>query len=469
MTAKDSRCSLVSPDAYTAAGGRTETDLFGERAPALLDPAILTDLWTARVGTLAEVFEAEGLRVHVTAGGDVDLPEGLEPPGYIYGGRLPTAEMAAYREAEAVRDAAAETVSAAIAAGADDREVDLGLVALVRAELVVDQIALGGRAATCLVFTPAGRTGIQVQSWAPVEAEVEDEASDAPHAADADAGPPPFVAPRAVAPEPDIKGIGHSLHALRTDVATRGLIRALADEPRTALTALIARLFQIVARSGYRARPDSVLTLSGDAFIPRGGRVIPALDGVVHDRIDARRADWEASGLTLVRWVHGLGDEDRLVFLAELTALTVDLREARTSLIRHASRAEASELAILSDAQITRYWTPDADFLTAHSKVLLQTMLEDMGKAVPGGASLGKPELVDLVETTAAARNWAPAALSWAADETDTGAGEGTGQDGRCASAADEDAPTEGEELDGCMGAFEVTDEGRAALAHVAE
>ena len=37
----------------------------------------------------------------------------------------------------------------------------------------------------------------------------------------------------------------HALHAVRTDVATRGLIRALADAPDVALTALTARLFSV--------------------------------------------------------------------------------------------------------------------------------------------------------------------------------------------------------------------------------
>ncbi|UQV18391.1 ParB N-terminal domain-containing protein [Brevundimonas albigilva] len=46
VTAGDPRCALVGAERYAAAGGRTVVDLFGERAPVLLDPAILTDVWT---------------------------------------------------------------------------------------------------------------------------------------------------------------------------------------------------------------------------------------------------------------------------------------------------------------------------------------------------------------------------------------------------------------------------------------
>lgn len=40
---------------------------------------------------------------------------------------------------------------------------------------------------------------------------------------------PAYAPPRAEAPEPETEGVTHALHAVRTDVATRGLIRALAD------------------------------------------------------------------------------------------------------------------------------------------------------------------------------------------------------------------------------------------------
>lgn len=175
--------------------------------------------------------------------------------------------------------------------------------------------------------------------------------------------------------------------------------------------------------------------------------MIASLDGVVRERLDDRRAAWEASGQTLVRWVHGLDDEDRSALLADLVALTLDLTEARTDALRSTARAEARELAELAGADINRHWTPDADFLMPHSKPRLLAMLEAMGKAAPAGAAPGKADLVLLVEATAAARGWAPAILSWAPPVV----------------------IVEGDPKGEAAGAFEITPEGQAALATAAE
>lgn len=480
VNAGDPRCALVRPEVYAAAGGRTETDLFGERAPVLLDPSILTDLWLARARGIALLFEAEGLTVHVTAGDPPDLPEDLERAGYVYGGMLPADEMAAYRAARSAQGAAAGAVSDLLgeAPAAEPERLDAALETMIRAGLVVDQIALGGRVATTLVLSPSRRTGLHVEAWAPVEPErAQDDTGegddDAAEAEDAGAGSErsrPFTAPQAQAPEPEIEGVGHGLHRLRTEVATRGLIRALADDPRTALTALIARLFVVVASPGGHVRPDSGLTITARVFNPRNGRVISPLDGVVRERLDDRRAAWEASGQTLVRWVHALADEERLAFLADLVALTLDLTEDRTSLVRRTARAEASELADLCGADIARHWTPDAPFLAAHSRGLLLGMLESMGKAAPSGPPPGKADLVALVEATAAARGWAPAALSWngeAGGEVDDDPAAAPSPDVESEATSPGDAGVSGDS-DG-TGAFVVTADGEAALAAVAE
>lgn len=499
VTARDARCALVSPEAYTAAGGRTETDLFGERAPVLLDPPVLTALWTARAAAIAAMFEAEGLTVHVSAGEEPELPDDLETPGPVWSGSLPPERQAAWRDARDAHEAAAQAVEAALAGGgADAAEGDQALAALVRAALVRDQIALGGMAATTLVFTPSARTGLSVQVWAPIAPEDERETGEAEPTESGEVGPAAFEAPRAPAPEPEVEGVGHSLHALRTEVATRGLIRALADDPSVALTALIARLF-LSLTGVVRSLDDAALGVTARAFAPPGGRIIPALDGVVRDRIEARQAAWAASGLTAIAWVHGLAEPERLALLAELTALTLDLREGRTSQIRRAARAEAGELAALCGADLARHWTPDAAFLTPHPKAMLTAMLEAMGKAPPTGAAPGKADLVALVEATAAARGWVPAVLSWQVpdprteagppadpqltgeSEAEADGGEGGGNRGDASQeplprleASDGDDGNDGDDggaggetgADGA-GAFAVTEAGRAALAAV--
>lgn len=453
VTTKDARCALIGPERYAEAGGRTETDLFGEMAPVLLDPAILTEVWTKRAREIALVFEAEGLSVHVTAGEPPELSEDLEALGYVYGGMLPAAEMAIYRELGDRYNAVSETVEDVLAAATEAEAVDGAVVAMIRAKLAMDQAGWRGRVVTTLVISPANRTGIALKCYSPKETEIEDDlAADDDPTLNRSAAAPAYLAPQVEAPEPETEGVNHALHAVRTDVATRGLIRALADDPGAAFTALIARLFGQVAIRTYGARSESALALNATAFNPTGGRVIDALDGDVRQRLDGRRAAWEASGQTVIAWVHSLAHGDKMGLLAELTALTLDIREERTSLIRRTARAEAAELAELCGADITLHWTPDAEFLKPHSKPLLLGMLMSMGAEDVRAGALKKSDLIAWVEEKAAEKVWAPAGLSWTAlpeDDPDDGQDNPAG-----------DAQT----FDVEVGTFEVTLEGQAAL-----
>ena len=452
VNANDPRCLLADADRYNAAGGRTGTDLFGERAPVLLDPSILTDVWSRRAREIANVFEDEGLPVHVTAGEDPELPEDLETIGYVYGGMLPSAAMAVYREARERFQAAGDEAAAILTNPERAADADDALIALVRSRIAMDQAGWSGRVATTLIFRPSRQHGLDVQCFTPVEPDPQTDEDEREEPT-----PPPAPAyrpPEAEAPEPDTDGVNHVLHAVRTDVATRGLIRSLADDPGVALTALIARLFGQVAIRTFGVRAESALALSASAFNPVGGRVIDALDGEVRQRLDDRRAAWEASGLTVIAWVHGLPHGEKMSLLAELTALALDLREERTTLIRRAARAEAAELAELCDARITLHWTPDADFLKPHSKPLLLGMLEEMGEDDARAAGLKKTELIDWVAERAAERSWAPSVLSWTTPPVD-----GAVEDDDAGAPDEGDAPDD----DG-VGAFIVTDAGHAAL-----
>lgn len=447
VTTRDRRCGLVDPEAYGAAGGRAEADLFGELAPVLLDPDILTELWLARARGIAAVFEAEGIAVHVTAGPEPDLPEDLEALGYVYGGQLPSEDMARYR---AQRDVFTERAEAARLAlqtqGAD--VADLAIVDMVRARLAADQTGCGGRAVTTMVLRPSAEAGVEVCCYAPEEPE-----TDIGPETEAEAPPiePAWAPPVVETPEPDTEGVNHALHAVRTEVATRGLIRAVADDPAVALSVLLARLFTVLVLGLRTARSESALTVVAAEFDPAGGRVIPSLDGVVRERLDERRAAFQASGDTVMAWIHGLEQEDKMGLLAELTAVSLDVRETRTTQLRTGARAEAAEAAALCDADITRHWTPDAPFLHAHSKGLLIGMLEAMGADARPAGSLRKTELVDWVAEQAASRVWAPAVLSWRASPGDACAGEPE-------AAAGSDEPDDGE------GAYTVTPAGEAAL-----
>ncbi len=463
VTIRDRRCALVDPEVYAAAGGRTETDLFGEMPAVLLDPDILTDVWLIRARGIAAVFEAEGIAVHVTAGPEPELPEDLEALGYVYGGSLPADVLARYRAQREVYNERAEVVRDKITAGEPADVVDLAIVDMIHARIASDQTGCGERAVTTLVLWPAGGLGVDMRCYTPEEPEpeIQDEDDEA-DAASRPTPPSAYVEPQVAAADVDTEGVNHALHAVRTEVATRGLIRALADDPGAALTALIARLFTVLVLKTRVDRAQSALAILATGFNPAGGRVIDSLDGEVRHRLEDRRAAFEVSGETVIAWVHALAHGDKMGLLAELTAISLDVQEARTTMIRRGARAEATELAAMCDADITLHWTPDAPFLQPHSKGLLSGMLVDMGSEDPRAAALKKTELVDWVAEQAAGRRWAPPFLSWkAAPEDEAGVGdEGDGAD-----------PTQGDpdgvEGDG-SGAFEVTADGEAALEQVA-
>ena len=424
ITIRDPRCGLVTPDLYAAEGGRTEADLFGELPPVLLDPDCLNRAWMKRVQPLAARFEADGLTVLVQPGdAETEAPEEMEQLCYLYGG-LSDAGVVVYRETRAHAQAAAEAVEAALSPrdqGGEnliaEEEALAALEALVRARIAQDQAGAGQRLAVLILLRPSLSRGVEVDCFAPVEIMVE-EADDDDEAVDVRSVAPvvarsTYSPPQAEAPMPETEGVSHVLHAVRTDTATRGLIRALAGAPSVALTVLITRLFASLAVWPPVCRSEAALALTAVGFASANGRIIAGLDGVVREQLDEHRRQWEASGLTMIAWVHGLETGDRFELMAGLVALSLDLHEARTGQVRKAARAEAAEIAALCEADISRWWTPDGAYLRAHSRDQLLAMLEAMGVETEAPGRMRKGDLAAWVEDQAAARTWTPACLSW--------------------------------------------------------
>ena len=453
VTIRDRRCALVSPDQYAAAGGRIETDLFDELPPVLLDPDTLSDLWLTRVRRIALTFEAEGVEVQVTSGTEPDMPDDLEPLGHR-SDDLDEAEMAVWRD---TREACVTAFDVARDADTTEDSADEILTRVIRAKIANDQAGVGGRVVTAIVIWPASGSGIDVRCYSPAEPDSEAETNNGDEDHPGDAAPDRstrYEPPQADAPAVDTEGVNHALHAVRTDVATRGLIRALADDPGAALILVIARLFSVLVVRINLATSQSATTIHAGAYGSRKDPAIETLDGVVRERLDERRAAWQASGLTVLGWVGLLPHGDKMALLAELAAISLDLREPRTDGVRKQARAEAAELADLCGADITLYWTPDVPFLRPHSKAQLLDMLVEMTAEDVRAASLKKDELVDWVAEQAASRTWAPAGLSWAA------APDPDGDDGAGVPEDDGDGDDAGEG----PGGFIVTPAGEAAL-----
>lgn len=421
VTAHDRRYAFVGPARYAAAGGRIGSDLFGERADVILDPDRLQAAWTARADAIARTLaEGRGWQVIVAVDGAEMEDETLEPFGQAYGLGLEGEAMAAWRAASAAADAAQARLSGRDLA---DPEAEADIAAFLSARIAADLTGEPPREATLVTVFADPATGLGVRAWGPPapatvapDADAATETADDGETGTLDAPAPAAPAPLAAAAAVELEGVNHRLHEMRTDVATRALVRALADDPGAALVAVTARLFAVLVLQPGAGKGAGALSLGADAYSRPRTAPIPELDGDVRRRLGERREAWAGTGRSPIAWVASLSHEDRLALLAELAGLSLDLREERTSSVRRAARAEAAELAALCGADVTLHWTPDAAFLDAHPKGKLLGMLDEMGACEPLAAGARKDELVALVAERAAERRWAPACLSWRAD-----------------------------------------------------
>ncbi len=433
-TRADRRFPLVGVERYGAAGGRIEADLFGERPDVLLDAGLLDSLWIARAKALADFVEPAGIALHITSQADPNWPEGLDPYGWEEES-LDETQNAALDAAKAAEAAAAEALEA-IDPGED--AADRALTAYLAARLARDQAQEPGRRVTLLLVHPGRNRVIAAQAFAPPAAEAEAAHADGAEVEQRDGGASPVVGGTSVVesvPPPEVNGVNHALHQVRTDLATRALIRAVADDPATALTALIAQLFAAEVLH-QRGRGEGASTIVAEAYGRPRARVIEVLDGDVRQRLAERRTAWRESGLSVIAWIDGLAAEARMGLLAELVALSLDLREERTGSTRAQARAQAAELAALCGAEVTTHWTPDDIYLRAHSKPQLLAMLEAMDETSLTAKTLKKEELVAVVVEAAARRRWAPAFLSWRAEVAGSEAEEAEASEGEAPALA---------------------------------
>jgi ParB family chromosome partitioning protein len=403
---------LVGLARYGEAGGRISADLFGELPDVLLDPEILQRLWRDRAQAFVAGLEALDVAVHIADDRGFGAPDDLMRLPYVHDGMLPEDRRGAYRDARSqVAEARAALEEVDLAAPSADAR----MAALLAARLATARAGLVHGAVEAVLLSPCATDGVEITAfWRWIEA---DQAAQDVAAADGDEGATvrgatqPDIAPVAV--EVDVTGLGHRVHELRTDIATRGLIRDLADHPEAALTAIVAQLFKELALYDQVHAGASALAVKATAYRWSQTPVVPALDGVARDRLARRRDDYLASGLRPIAYVDALPHADKLALLAELVAVSLDLREARTTSLRREARAEAAEIAGLCGADLGRHWTPDTAFLDAHSKPQLLAMLDDMTVKDDRVASLKKAALVETVVGAAAERRWTPVALQW--------------------------------------------------------
>ena len=411
----DARLALVGLDRYLAGGGRVESDLFGEMPDVLMDPEKLTEIWVERTQGVIDAFKAEGLSVFLASEAGFRAPDGFFNLPYVN-------EVYLEKDAKAVYRAAQDAVSEAYAAlkGVDlaTDEAAVAILAAQQARLAVARLKLDKATLGAVILHPDAGSGVGATFFANPEPESEgddDEAEDETGGGYASSSSSTRAYHDVEVPQADVDvaGRSHVLHETQTDVATRGLIRDLADNPGAALTALLAQLFKHLALNGGVYADTSAVTISATRYSRSLTPAIPALDGEVRARLEARRDAYLASGLRPIAWVETLAHGEKMALLAELVAISLNVREMRTTSIRHSARAEAAEIAELCGADIAAHWTPDTDYLAVHGKKQLMGLLGEMEVDDPRAKTLKKDDLVTFVAEAAAERQWAPAVLSW--------------------------------------------------------
>jgi ParB family chromosome partitioning protein len=426
ISLEDDRLILVGLERYAAAGGRVQTDLFGEIPDTLLDEEILQAQWRRRVDPLVDHFTDAGLSVFVARDEGLRAPDGFAPIPYVFRPNLTEAQSAALDQANAAVEACVDALETFDGAAED---AVTRLCPLFDALQAVEAAPLNFFRIGAVLLVPSDAYGVSAtffgaavdQAAEPPEADGDED--DADEADDADEGQeddeaegglsrprPDIEVPRA---EVEVEGSSHVRHETLTDVATRGLIRDLADAPSVALTVVVAQLFKQLALYASGGLEASACAISATGYRRAGVPAIAALDGVVRARLDAHRTAYRASGLRPIGWVETLDLPARLGLLAELVAISLNLREPRTDWLRPAARAEAAEIAALCHANIAAHWSPDAAYLSCHSKPQLLGLLTEMDGEDDRAKDLKKADLVAFVAQAAAERAWAPAVLAW--------------------------------------------------------
>ncbi len=428
VTVEDARFALVGMDRYVAAGGRVSSDLFGEYPDFLLDPEILQAAWRDRVQPLVDHLEGEGLAVFVGRDAGFGSPDGFDRPPYLYVRDLSDEKKTALEEAR-YRVTQLSSDLQDLDPEADDAPA--ALCPLLSALTVEAGAGLTYARIGAVLLSPAAEGYGVTATFYTVPLPVEDRPNEMEDEADEGDDEETAFSPRygrasadieVPKMEVEVEGSSHVFHETRTDVATRGLIRDLADDPGTALTVLVAQLFKQLALQSAGSLESSAAQISATRYSRGSTSPIAGLDGEVKTRLDARRAAYKASGLRPIAWVETLPHGEKMALMAELTAISLNLREARTTSLRSAARAEAAEIAALCGADICAHWTPDQAYLAGHSKKQLTALLAEMGVEDDRAKTLKKDDLVTFVAEAAAERQWAPAALSWetpVAEDTD--------------------------------------------------
>lgn len=408
-----SRLAFVAGvDAYLAAGGTLEQDLFDDKPAAIQDVALLRRLWMDAVRPLAERLQNEGLQVRFYPD-HTPAPEGLCELPYDW---IVTADRADMKTAgDALRVA-----QNAFSFEGDRSQWEAAAQALISARMALEELRAQPLEVTGVSLWATEHTafGIKLAFFVGEPALAAEQARRAAaqkvedRATPTNTPPSPAAAPSV---EVDTGGYSHDLHKTTTALCGDGLALSLAAMPAVAFDALLSQLFRDAAVDHYPEGDKALIGIAGKIRYGAGNfRTGAPLREELVDSLKDSRDDWQASGLPVFTWIAGLSGNEKGNLLATIVALNLSLVEPRTDDIRAQARSEAALIAAALKHDIREHWAPDEAFWKLHTKKQLMAFAEQIeGADVKALAKLKADALYPAFDELAAKANFVPPALTF--------------------------------------------------------
>lgn len=405
VSANDRRAVFVGADAYQAAGGVIERDLFAEdHGGYFADPALLDRLVLERLQMLAEAVVADGWKW-----ASLETDYGLS--------RLRPQAREFTPEEQACYDALQAEQEAFEASQGDwTEEAETRFGEIVNEIEALDASRLGfdpEDKARAGAFVTVGQDGAVRIEYGFVRAEDEAVEPEPNGNESDDTGEPPARPDVAPHEEPRHATLSDKLVEDLTAHRTAALRDALAQQPETALCALLHVFVLKTFDGGYRGascldvRPTSV-ALSGYA---------PGIEDTIAGRAIAERHEGWAMKLATFdndawAFVTSLDAEARLRLLAHCLSLTVN---AVCSRDRGAwGSSPSDDLAGVLSLDIAGYWSPTAESYFGRVpksrilKAVTEAVSEDAARCI---SAAKKADMADAAERLVAGTSWLPEPL----------------------------------------------------------
>lgn len=368
----DFRAQIVTVEAYQAAGGRVDADLFSDHS-YLLDEELLESLYAAKVDAELDRLRSEGWG-EVIASDDWSIPRGYQAH-YTPKRPFTEAEQEELDRADDIlnrEDATEAEVSAA--SDTIDRLNDLA-----RLPAVEDR---GNLACFLHCRSASFQTSIA-------------RAVSAPTVSGSKSLDVPF---------------GHTGHERMTRIATVAVRNGLALDPAAALDCLVSHQAWTCLRSK---------TLSTSYALPSARPANIECEGIAL-KGDVRFLElyehWDnvlpKDAATFSQFVQALSQDEKLALLALCTSLQINGLETRADSRRTAAWAQIGEFANRIDLRVSEQWVPSEEFLSNANRASLLAAIKDMGGDPEAHAKDKKGALVEITAKMAKLKNWVPSMLA---------------------------------------------------------